>query len=108
MVKEKSGLGSSASLYDIAHYIPNAVKLEVDCNFSFPISGDAQRWIQNFPEGTQTLEGDAKLIFGKMFCRKLHENERSRTTTPTTPRRPFEPSLMQNNIFSTIVILNVT
>ena len=30
MVKEKSGLGSSASLYDIAHYIPNAVKLEVD------------------------------------------------------------------------------
>ena len=79
MVKEKSGLGSSASLYDIAHYIPNAVKLEVVDNFSFPMSGDAQRWIQNFPEGTQTLEADAKLIFGKMFCRKLHENERSRT-----------------------------
>ena len=35
MVKEKSGLGSSASLYDIAHYIPNAVKLEVDYNFIF-------------------------------------------------------------------------
>ena len=30
MVKEKSGLGPSAFLYDIAHYIPNAVKLEVD------------------------------------------------------------------------------
>ena len=47
MVKEKSGLGSSASLYDIAQYIPNAVKLEVDYIFIFPVYSDVSQYVLN-------------------------------------------------------------
>ena len=51
MVKEKSGLGPSASLYDTARYIPNTVKLEVDLSsffksFNFQqICGKCDYWL---------------------------------------------------------------
>ena len=51
-------------------------ELDAPCN---------QWWIQNFPDGAWQLQTGANLLFGQIFSKKLHENERSWTEGRETP-----------------------